>query len=259
VIAAAAVLACGRETVRWTDERRASAVIAPGARLTLQPGGVPAMIAAWLPLVPPVDSAAACPGSVVAVRARGDTAYAAWWDVRPGGDTRLLLARSDDGGLRWRAPVVADTGARDTLGCRRPPPAITADSLNGGVHVAYFLRAAEGAGVFVVHSMEAGTMAHAPVPVVYGDRPSAAAVASRGDTVAVAFEEPNGASPRVWLALSRSGGHIFEERFRVSPASTEATRPGVALRDGRVAVAWFETPRGGGAGTAAVRVGALAW
>jgi len=113
--------------------------------------------------------------------------------------------------------------------------------------------------VFVVHSMEAGTMVHAPVPVVYGDRPSAAAVASRGDTVAVAFEEPNGASPRVWLALSRSGGHIFEERFRVSPTSTEATRPGVALRDGRVAVAWYETPRGGGPGAAAVRVGALQW
>jgi hypothetical protein len=171
----------------------------------------------------------------------------------------LVVARSTDGGVSWAPAVMADSTDRGRSGCRRPAPFITADSLNGFVHVVYFMVAAEGAGVFFVHSMEGGAMFHSPVVIVYGERVSAAAVASRGDTVAVAYENPNADSPQIWLALSKTAGHIFERRLAVSPATSVASRPAVAVRNGRVAVAWFDTERGGGNAATVMRMGTPRW
>jgi hypothetical protein len=123
---------------------------------------------------------------------------------------------------------------------------LAVDSLNGYVHVVYFLVGREGPGVFFTHSMERGEMFHEPVPIVYGERPSAAAVASRGDTVLVAYLDPNASVPQVWLALSRTTGHIFEEHVGVSSANAAAASPGISLAEREVAVWWDETARGGG-------------
>ena len=129
------------------------------------------------------------------------------------------------------------------------------DTTNGYVHVVYFMVAAEGPGVFFTHSMGRGEMFHSPVPIVYGERASASAVSGNGDTVAVAFIDPNSSVPQVWLALSRTTGHIFESRLEVSPSTVEATRPMVAVRGHHVAVAWRETNRGGGPAATVVRTG----
>jgi hypothetical protein len=134
---------------------------------------------------------------------------------------------------------------------------VAVDSLNGYVHVVYFLVAPEGPGVFFTHSMEGGVMFHEPVPIVYGERPSAASVASRGDTVAVLYEDPNASVPQVWLALSRSTGHIFEERMSVSSASAFATHPAITMSGTHVTVSWLETARNGGPATTVVRTGTI--
>jgi hypothetical protein len=155
--------------------------------------------------------------------------------------------------------VTADGTDRGRSGCRRPAPFISADSLNGFVHIVYDMVAAEGAGVFFVHSMEGGDMFHSPVAIVYGERISGAAVASRGDTVVVAYENPNAESPQIWLALSKTAGHIFERRQAVSPGTSVASRPAVAVRNGRVAVAWFETERGGANAATVMRMGTPRW
>lgn len=171
----------------------------------------------------------------------------------------MVVARSNDGGRTWRAPVIVDSTDRGRSGCSRTAPGIAADSIDGYVHLVYFLVAPEGPGVFFSHSMEGGSMFHASVPIVYGNRASAASVASWGDTVAVAYEEPNAAAPQVWLAISHTAGHIFEQRTSVSSPSASATRPSVALRGNRVAVAWSETPRGGGVARRVVRSGTVRW
>jgi hypothetical protein len=105
--------------------------------------------------------------------------------------------------------------------------------------------------------MDRGTMFHAPVAITYGERPSATALASSGDTVAVAYLDPNAAVPQLWLALSHTTGHIFESRTAVSSANLAASRPLVAISGRRVAVAWTETARGGGAAATLVRVGRM--
>jgi hypothetical protein len=251
-------MACVPEVVRWDGDARPDLALGADARLVLSPSGSPVALAHWRPPVAPAGTPL-CAGTLVSVRARGDTAFAAWWAPRSDSAADLVVARSNDGGLTWRPPVVADSTDRGRTGCSRTPIALTADSLDGYVHVVYFMVAPEGPGVFCAHSMEGGTMFHSPVPVVYGDRPSAASIATWGDTVAVAYQDPNSSVPQVWLAISRSTGHIFEQRESVSSASESAALPAVALRGSRIAVAWHETQRGGGAGTTVVRTGTIHW
>ena len=131
------------------------------------------------------------------------------------------------------------------------------DSITGYVHVVYFLVAPEGPGVFFTHSMEGGAMFHEPVPIVYGERPSAASVASHGDTVAVLYEDPNASVPQVWLALSRSTGHIFDVRMSVSSANVSATHPAITMRGTHVVTSWLETARNGGPATTVIRTGTI--
>ena len=246
--------ACAADPVKWDSENRTDTPVPTGSRLTLRGGDVPAMAAAWTPPRLP-SGTPQCAGSLVATPARGDTAFAAWWAPRADSSALLVVARSDDGGLDWRAPEVADSTDKGHTGCGRPSPFIAADTTNGYVHVVYFMLAAEGPGVFFTHSMGGGEMFHSPVPIVYGERASASAVACNGDTVAVAYVDPNASTPQVWLALSVTTGHIFDSRVEVSPSTVQAARPAVAVRGHRVAVAWLETNRSGGAAMMVVRTG----
>jgi len=255
-LAAILLLACVPDAVQWDRVTQSGITVPDGARLGLRPDGAPFVLAPWTPPVAPPGSAS-CGALPAAARARGDTAFAVWWAPRADSNATLVVARSTDGGHTWGAAAVADSADRGRSGCRRTPPSIEVDPLNGYVHVVYFMVAAEGPGVFCAHSMEGGTMFHAPVPVVYGDRVSAASVASWGDTVVVAYEDPNASVPQVWLAISRSVGHIFEQRASVSSSSASAARPSVVLRGDRIAVAWRETGRGDTTATEVLKTGTL--
>jgi hypothetical protein len=246
--------ACTPDPIKWDSEQRTDTPVPIGARLTLATSGMPVMTPAWTPPMRPAGTPQ-CAGSLVATVARGDTAYAAWWAPRADSSALLVVARSEDRGHNWRAPEIADSTDRGHTGCGRPAPFIAADTANGYVHLVYFMVAAEGPGVFFTHSMGAGEMFHSPVPIVYGERVSTSAVSSNGDTVAVAYLDPNSSTPQLWLALSRTTGHIFESRVPVSPATELASRPAVAVRGHRITVAWLETGREGGAAVMVVRTG----
>lgn len=177
----------------------------------------------------------------VGAGAAGDSRwYVAWWRARRDGSARLMIARSDDGGAHWNRPASVDTVDVSRLGCSRPAPGITADERGGYVHLAYFMNAPEGAGIFFAHSMDASATFHAPVAVVYGDRPSAASVAASGDTVAVAYLDPNALRPFVALALSYTAGHVFERHaLMVSGSGGAAEEPRVTLRGREIEVSWL--------------------
>jgi len=253
--------ACLPQPVQWDDRvQRRDGVIADSSLLVLDdesPDGV-RFVPEWTPPAWP-DEPAACVATRRASRAPGEEAYASWFAVRPDSSVELRVARSDDGGRSWQPSVLADGLDVGTVGCDRPAPYIAADSLNGYVHVVYYLDAKEGAGLFFTHTMERGELFHEPVPIVYGDRPSLASVASRGDTVVVAYEDPNSRMPRLGLALSRLQGHIFEHRIPASDETGEARTPRVALLGSRLAVAWTATSRGGAAPRTAIRLGTLNW
>lgn len=190
----------------------------------------------------------ACPGSLRTVQSGRDV-YGAWWEVRDDSSSVLMVGRSTDQGKTWAISQAADTADVSRRGCARPAPAIDADSSTNYVDIAYFLVAKEGPGVFFTHSMDARTLGtgdgvfHAPVPVVYGgDQPSHVAVAAHGDDLVVAYEDPNGDLSQVGLALSRTMGHIFEQRMVVSLPGLPAHNPMVALRGDSVLVQWMERP-----------------
>lgn len=249
------------QPVRWDAEtRRRDGALGDSVALVLDaaaPDGV-GFAALWTPPTWP-EEPNACVATRRAARALGDEAYASWFTVRADSSVLLRVARSDDGGVSWQPAVSADTMDVGRSGCDRPVPYIAADSLNGYVHVVYYLDAKEGAGLFFTHTMERGALFHEPVPIVYGDRPSQASVASRGDTVVVAYEDPNSRLPRLGLALSRVQGHIFEHRLPASDETGEARTPRVALRGTRLAVAWTATSRGGTSPRTAIRLGTLTW
>lgn len=249
--------ACVPQPVEWDAEvTRTTGALADSLMLDLDAALAPRFVARWSPPTWP-DEPALCRASLRAGTSPGGVSYASWFQVRSDSSVVLRVARSDDRGRTWHAPVTADSTDVGRAGCGRDAPYISVDSLSGYVHVVYHLVGREGAGIFFAHSMDGGSLYHEPVPIVYGDRPGAAAVASNGDTVAVAFEDPNSRMPRLGLALSMTQGHIFERRAAVSDETGEARTPRVALRGGRIAIAWTTTQRGGSVARTATRAGTI--
>lgn len=274
MVTLATLVACVPQPVRWDEAiARQDGTLAAVVRLTLGDDGASGFGVAWTPAAWPTEPGlcAATRRAVQALAPEPDAsepaarepdtseAYASWFTARPDSSVLLRVARSDDGGRTWNAAVTADSTDVGRAGCARPTPFLSADPLNGYVHLAYHLVAREGAGVFFTHSMERGALFHEPVPIVYGDRPSTASVASRGDTVIVAYEDPNSRLPRLGLALSRTQGHIFESRVAASDETGEARTPLVAVRGARIVVAWTATQRGGATPRIVVRQGTLKW
>ncbi len=222
---------------------------------------------AALPSVPPANPAlgvsveplddARCVGSLQ-MRASSRGTVAVWWSERDGVRVDLLAAWRDIGQDGWRGPIQVDsvdvgsTDARDAaegavIGCRRPAPGLAVDAVNGFVHVSYALVGPEGPGIFYAHQMDPRAGFEPAVPVVYGERLGAARVASDGDLVVVAYEDPNsGERPRIAVAVSRTAGHTFERRLTVNAGLNPAANPFVVVRGRAVAIGWEETPPGGG-------------
>jgi hypothetical protein len=230
--------ACAEPPVRWGQSTAAPPALVPEMRLALDTAGR----VQWLPPEPAPPSvpgaAGACPGSLRVARAGAQDVYAVWWQPRPDSSAALLAARSADGGRSWLQIAPVDTADRGVSGCRRPAASVAADATTGYVHVAYSLVAPGAPGVFFAHSPPDPFIFHAPVPIVYGERLGRASVAAHGNVVAVAYEDPNAAEPRVGLALSRTLGHRFEHRLPASTGIGAAVEPCVALTGATVAVAW---------------------
>lgn len=258
LLLAAALAACVPSPVEWVEGRTAGT---GGSVVAIDGEGR----ATWRddpPLVAPtLPSGDACPGSVRFARAGGSEMYGVWWSPRPDASVRLLSARSVDGGLTWAGVVPVDTTDRGHRGCARPAPAVVADSATGYVHVVYYVEGPDGPGLFFSHAMDRGELYHEPVPVVYGMGPVTGAVAADGNTVVVAYEDPNSLRPRIGLQLSRTMGHLFEERIPVvSTGSAASSAPGVAVRGRTLAVGWVERPtgsRGDEPGVGVVKVGEI--
>jgi hypothetical protein len=235
---AAGIVGCAKQPVRWSES--AAVVSAPGAEMRLavdSSGGVKWLPGDAPPRRPPLGSAV-CPGSLRIARAGERDVYAVWWAPRADSTAILFAARSTDDGENWLEMAPVDTADRGRTGCQRPPASVAADTVRGYVHVAYSMIAPGAPGVFFAHSMPGPLLFHAPVAIIYGERPVRTSVAASGDIVAVAYEDPNAAEPRVGLALSRTLGHTFDHRLAVSTGVGAAVEPRVALAGNNVAVAW---------------------
>lgn len=223
--------ACVMEPVEWGDvSYRHSQLGDPDTRSGVMSADLPPVMGAPNP----------CTRSI---RTSGTVAdlFRVWWSSRSDSSVVLSVQRSGDKGASWQAPVVVESRDRGRRGCDRPAPGIYYDPVSGYLHLVYFMEGNDGAGVFFAHSMDKGGMFHAPVAVVYGNAPSAASVAGTGDSVVVAFEDPNATTPRIGMVLSHSAGHVFEQRGQVTPDDVPAVAPWVAIDHGKIMV-WWKTP-----------------
>jgi hypothetical protein len=231
--AALLLAGCVNEPVEWGNVAyRQSQLGDPDARSAVMSANLPATVGAPAPCIRSIKTA-------------GNTRelFRAWWSSRSDSSVVLWLQRSGDQGKSWDPPVEVDSRDRGRRGCERPAPGVFLDPASGYVHLVYFIKASDGAGVFFAHSMDEGRMFHSPVPVVYGNAPSVASVAGNGDSVVVVFEDPNSTTPRIGIVLSRATGHIFEQRGQVTPDNVRAVAPWVALDHQRITV-WWKTPEG---------------
>lgn len=181
---------------------------------------------------------AMCPVSV-RVAAAGNFSYATWWRVSGDSSSSLMVARATSDGI-WGKPVVADSTDHSNRGCGRPSPAIAVDTVSGYVHVAYFLEPAAGPGIFFAHSMDSGATFHSAVPIVFGRTPSRVSIATHGDKVAVAYEDPNAQQPMIGVALSKTMGHIFEGRVQATPDNGRAMQPVIRIDRDSLRLWWSE-------------------
>jgi hypothetical protein len=184
-------------------------------------------------------SPSACPASL-RIAETPTTQYAVWWEVRPDSSGILKSARRATNENVWTTPVIADSTDKSVKGCGRPAPAIAADAASGYVHMAYFAEPKSGAGIFFEHSMDDGRTFHAPVPIVFGKNASRVSVASSGDRVVVAYEDPNSLQPMIGVALSKSMGHIFEARSMATSPNGHARQPVVRIKGDSIQLWWSE-------------------
>lgn len=216
----------------------------------------------------PLDSTR-CARSLRIAIAPGRGRVAVWWSRAADSRVLLLAAWRDSVPAEqrlapWRGPIVVDSvdqgpgdaraAERGAAGCMRPAPSLFVDDQFGYVHVAYVLVGPEGAGVFYAHQMDPRSAFESPMAIVYGDRLGSARVAASGNLVTVAYEDPNsGARPRVGLAVSRTAGHLFEDRIVASGTNVVARDPYVMVRGRAIVAGWSELPVGGGEPTFRLR------
>jgi hypothetical protein len=247
---------CSSAPVEWGARR--SMPLGADSSIVLDADGVvhpDTMLALAATVAPPPGNV--CPGSL-RLSASGSILFAAWWAPRADSSAALLVAQSIDRGRHWSAGAKVDTTDRGVNGCQRVAPAIAADSASGYVHVTYAMLAPEGPGLFFSHSMDDGVTFHTPVPILYGDHLGHTSVAADGDVVIVGFEDPNSRTSRVGLAISRTMGHIFEERILpLSDDAGSASLPLTAVRGRRIAVAWEQRAVPGSPAALEVRAGTL--
>lgn len=218
-----AVSACSSKPVTWSETVYQNAPAQPlESESSLQPA----------------PSSSACPGSVRIAR-KNSASFATWWQARADSSVMLMVAEEAKPGA-WKTPVIADSTDHGVRGCGRPAPSIAADSASGYLHLAYFAEPSNGSGVFFAHSMDGGATFHSPVAIVYGRNPSRVSVASNGDRVIVAYEDPNAVQPTIAVALSNTMGHIFESRIQASGENGRARQPVVRLGADSIRLWWSE-------------------
>jgi len=240
VLVLGCALGCSAPPLAWVDEPVPLAGrLGLGQALVLR--GVPDHVVALAAPVPlprgglPALDAGACAPSLRWARSGAREIAVAWWVVRPDSSVVLRVARSTDDGVHWTPTASADTTDRGVRGCQRPGPALAFDAVHGETHLAYFLEPAAGAGVFYVRGVDAasvsrgaseGTPMFQPrVAIVFGESLAQAGVAGHGDTVVVAYQDPNGRVPEIDLALSTTGGRTFTDRFVASGTGVSGRIP----------------------------------
>jgi hypothetical protein len=185
----------------------------------------------------------ACPCCRTAIATMPDgPLFVGWRTVLPGNVRDIVVARSDDGGATFGAPVRvhADDWVFDA--CPHAGPSLQTDAA-GTLHVGWWTGKEGRAGVYYAQSRDGAATFSTPVPIGVAEysRPSHVQLAV-GDsgTVAVAWDDGTLQTPEIMLRVSRDGGRSFGDRVRLSDAGRAATFPMLHWSGRTVTVVWSE-------------------
>ena len=193
-----------------------------------------------------VATSESCPCCRTAIATADDgTLYLAWRAVLPGNVRDIVVASSRDAGKSWSQPVRAHADDWVFDGCPHAGPSLAVDSRRV-VHIAWWTGKDSAAGVWYARSEDgARTFGDAiPLGVAAFSRPAHVQLALDGDSsVVAAWDDAREALPAVTLRVSRDGGRTFGEPVIASVAGVAATFPVLALRHGKITVAWAQRSR----------------
>jgi hypothetical protein len=190
-----------------------------------------------------VDMGESCPCCRTALASGdGGRLYMAWRSVLPGNVRDIVVARSDDWGATWSAPVRVHADGWVYDGCPHAGPALAVDA-EGALHATWWTGRDGRAGVWYAKSVDGARSFGAPVAmgVAQASRPAHAQLAV-GDSgrVVVAWDDGTRAVPRVLVRASRDGGATFGEATVASDSAAAAQFPVLGLHARTVTLVWAE-------------------
>ena len=185
----------------------------------------------------------ACPCCRTALASGPDgRLYAAWRAIFPGDVRDIVVARSDDQGGTWSAPVRVHEDGWVVHACPDAGPSLAVDA-GGRVHIAWWTGKEGRAGVQYAVAPPGAERFSAPVPLGLAEfsRPAHVQLAlARDSAVVAAWDDGTMKSPAIVARISRDGGRSFAPATRLSDRGRSAGYPVVYTRDSAVAVAWQE-------------------
>lgn len=211
----------------------------------------------WSPRVR-VDMGEACPCCRTGLATSKDGAlYMSWRHVYPGNIRDIVVARSDDHGATWTAPVRVHTDDWKFDACPHAGPAIATDAA-GALHVTWWTGKDGAAGVFYAQSTDGGKTFTPAVPlgVAQYSRPAHVQIAlASNNRVIVVWDDGTKQIPRVMVAVSNDGGAHFATPTAVSESGRAATFPVLGVAGDSLAIAWSEVS--GESATAAAKADSI--
>jgi hypothetical protein len=191
----------------------------------------------------PISTGEACPCCRTALAsAPGGVVYAAWRAVLPGNIREIVVARSNNRGANWSAPVRVQTDEWQVDACPHAGPALAVDS-EQRLHVTWWCGKEGAGGVFFARSDDGGkSFTHVtPLGTEEFSQPAHVQLAV-GDSgvVTVAWDDGTLQTPRIALRISRDGGDDFAPTRYISTEGRAASFPVLALNGKELTVAWTE-------------------
>jgi hypothetical protein len=194
-----------------------------------------------------VATGEACPCCRTAIATAPDgTVYLAWRMVFPGSVRDVVVARSEDHGATWSAPVRVHEDRWVFDACPHAGPSLQVDA-GGAVHIAWWTGKEGSAGVFYARSTDRGASFSPPAALGAArfSRPAHVQLAlGPARTVIAAWDDGTVRVPRVVLRVSRDGGATFAPVQAASAPGRAATFPVLAVAGSdeapTVTIAWSE-------------------
>jgi peroxiredoxin len=163
----------------------------------------------------------------------------------------IVVARSDDGGAHWGAPVRIANDDWVFDGCPHAGPSLAVDD-EDRLHVAWWTGKPNAAGVYYARSADGGVTFTTPTPlgVAEQSRPAHVQLAQlvrpgAAPAIVAAWDDGTRRTPQVVVRASLDGGDHFAPAVPVSDPTQAAAFPVLGLQaagnsDGELFIAWSE-------------------